>query len=34
MKSPIALGQLQIVTSHDLAEDALLILEWSIAGTG
>ena len=34
MKSPIALGQLKIVASHDLAGNALCILEWSIAGTG
>jgi len=33
MKSPIALGQIQIMTSHNLAANAHFNLEWSIVGT-
>jgi len=33
MHSPIALGQLQIMTPHALVEDAQFSLECSVAGT-
>jgi len=33
MKSPIALGQLQIMTPRALAANAHFNLEWSIAST-
>jgi len=33
MKSPIALGQLQIMTPHALAANTHFDLDWSIAGT-